>query len=395
MKYDVCVVGGCGRVGLPLSIAFADKGLKVCIYDINEQAVATVNEGRMLFLEEGADAVLRRVAGKTLFATDDPQSMSDSRFVIVVIGTPVDEHLNPQFTLMKEFFETLLPHFRDDQIVILRSTVYPGTTRRVDEFLRARGLRVHTTFCPERIAQGHAMRELAELPQVVSGFEEGVIREVSELFRRLSTDIVVLAPEEAELAKLFTNTWRYLQFAAANQFYMIATDYGLDFYRILEAMKYKYPRADSFPGAGFAAGPCLFKDTMQVAAFNNNAFFLGHAAMLVNEGLPNFMVQRLKEKHSLKDKTVGILGMAFKANNDDRRESLAFKLRKILEMEATRVLCSDVYIQEQGFVSASTLLRESDVIILGAPHREYKHLDIDKSKTVVDIWNFWGKGGLF
>ena len=160
--------------------------------------------------------------------------------------------------------------------------------------------------------------------------------------------ILFLSPIEAELAKLFTNTWRYIQFSIANYFYQITTQKNLDFYKIYEAITYNYPRAKDFPAAGFAAGPCLHKDTMQVVAYSNNSFFMGHAAMLVNEGLPNFIVQRLKEKYSLKDKIVGILGMAFKANNDDKRESLSYKLRNILDIEAKKVICSDVYIREDG-----------------------------------------------
>jgi UDP-N-acetyl-D-mannosaminuronic acid dehydrogenase len=200
---------------------------------------------------------------------------------------------------------------------------------------------------------------------------------------------------EAEVAKLFTNVWRYIQFAIANQFYQIATQFDLDFYKLYKAITYKYPRAESFPGAGFAAGPCLFKDTMQLAAFSNNSFFLGHAAMLINEGLPNFIVQRLKEKYDLKDKIVGILGMAFKANSDDIRESLSYKLRKLLEMEAKKVLCSDVYISERGFVSADDIISSSDLVILATPHREYADLYIDNRKILVDVWNFYGRGGLF
>jgi len=395
-KYDLCVVGGCGHVGLPLSITFASKGLKVCIYDINQDILEAVLNGNMPFLEEGADKLLKATIRKTLFATNDPKVILDARFIIITIGTPVDEHLNPKFTVMKNFFKSILPYLRDGQHIIIRSTVFPGTTEKIYEFLRNNGLKVKVSFCPERIAQGKAIQELSSLPQIISGFEDEAISEACNLFRILNQDIIVLTPIEAELAKLFTNTWRYIQFAIANQFYIIATGYGLDFYKIYDAMKYKYPRAKDFPPAGFTAGPCLFKDTMQLAAFNNNTFFLGHAAMLVNEGLPNFIVQRLKDRYSLRNKTVGILGMAFKADSDDKRESLSYKLKKILEIEAKKVLCSDVYIREEGFVSAQELIRNSDIVILGAPHKRYKrYKDLISNKILVDVWNFFGKGGLF
>lgn len=392
-KYDICVIGGCGHVGLPLSILFADKGLNVCIYDIDKGALEIVNSGRLPFLEEGAEELLKNVIGSSLFATDDPEVISASKFIVIVIGTPVDEHLNPQFTLMKDFFTNLLPYFKDGQHIILRSTVFPGTTEKIDGFFKDNDLRVCVTYCPERIAQGNAMRELMELPQIVSGFDDNGIEEAANLFKILTEDVVILKPMEAELAKLFTNTWRYIQFATANQFYTLATSFGLDFYKIYNSMKYKYPRVKDFPPAGFAAGPCLFKDTMQIAAFNNNTFFLGHAAMLINEGLPNFIVQRLKDEYSLRDKTVGILGMAYKANSDDKRESLSYKLKKILEIEARKVLCSDVYIHEEGFVSPEKLIEDSDIVILATPHKEYANLVIN-DKIVVDVWNFYGKEGV-
>lgn len=393
-KYDVCVIGGCGHVGLPLAIAFASKGVNVCIYDINKNALEKIANGEMPFLEAGADKLLENTIDKTLFTSDDPQVISDSKFIITIIGTPVDEHLNPEFTLMKNFIKNLLPYFKDGQYFILRSTVFPGTTEKINTFLKNNGKKIYVTFCPERIAQGKAIEELINLPQIVSGLEDEAVKEVSKLFKILTKDIIILKPMEAELAKLFTNTWRYIQFAIANQLYTISTSCGLDFYKIYDAMKYKYPRAMDFPSAGFAAGPCLFKDTMQIAAFENNKFFLGHAAMLINEGLPNFLIQKLKEKYLLKDKIVGILGMAFKANIDDKRESLSYKLKKILEIEAGKVLCSDEYIHEEGFVSADELIKNSDIIILGAPHKEYKDLII-KDKILVDVWNFYGKGGLF
>lgn len=393
-KYDVCIIGGCGHVGLPLAITFANKGHKVCIYDINRKAMDIVNSGKMPFLEEGAEEMLKNVIGSSLFTTDDPEVISESKFVVIVIGTPVDEHLNPKFVLMKNFFTNLLPYFRDGQYIILRSTIFPGTAGKINELFKDNNLKVHVTYCPERIAQGKAIRELVMLPQIISGFSEKGIEQAANLFKQITKEIIILDPTEAELAKLFTNVWRYIQFAIANQFYTIATGYKINFYKIFDAIKYMYPRAKDFPPAGFAAGPCLFKDTMQIAAFNNNTFFLGHAAMLINEGLPNFIVQRLKDKYSLQDKTVGILGMSFKANNDDKRESLSYKLKKLLEIEAKSVLCSDVYIHDEEFVSPKELITDSKIIILATPHKEYANLEI-KNKILVDVWNFYKKGGLF
>jgi UDP-N-acetyl-D-mannosaminuronic acid dehydrogenase len=393
--YEVCIVGGLGHVGLPLGISLANAGKKVILYDINQAAIETLSQGKMPFLEAGAEKVLKTVLNKTLFLSSEKASISDSYFVVIVIGTPVDEHLNPKFAMFKRFFDGIIDTIHNGQHIILRSTIYPGTTKKIKQYLETSGKHTKISYCPERIAQGKAMEELRCLPQIVSAFDQATLDEAKELFSCLTDEIVFLSPDEAELAKLFTNVWRYIQFSISNQFYQIATQQGLDFYKIYDAIKYKYPRIQGMCQAGFAAGPCLFKDTMQLAAFSNNSFFLGHAAMLINEGLPNFLVQRLKDKYGLKDKTIGILGMAFKANNDDKRESLSYKLKKILEIEARNVLCSDVYIKEDGFVQAQELVDNSDIIIVSAPHKEYADLTIDETKILVDMWDFYGKGGLF
>lgn len=394
-EFDVCTIGSCGRVGLPLSIAFAAKGLKVALYDIDGKKIDLVNKGMMPFLEEGCEERLRKVIGDSLIIEQNPVVISKSKFVIVTIGTPVEEHLNPQYPAMKNFFVSIMPYLVHGQYLILRSTVYPGTAEKINELLKESGLQVYLTFCPERIAEGKALEELENLPQIVSGFEEEAVREVAGLFRALTKDIIITNPIEAELAKLFTNVWRYIQFSTANQFFMIANDYGLDTYRIFEAMTYKYPRTQGLPRPGFTAGPCLFKDTMQLAAFNNNNFFLGHAAMLINEGLPNYIGQKLKEKTDLKNKRVGILGMAFKANCDDDRDSLAYKLKRILEIEAKEVYCTDIYIKKDYFIRAEDMIKLCDVLILAAPHKEYQNLEIDHEKILVDVWNFYGRGGVF
>jgi len=325
-----------------------------------------------------------------LQTSSDNAVISHAKYVIVVVGTPVDEHLNPTFNNMKLFFEGVVKYLKNDQIVILRSTVYPGISEKVRGMLKEKLPGIEVCFCPERILEGKSMEELYNLPQIVSGFDQQAIKEVSALFSLLTKDVLISQPIEAELAKLFTNTWRYIQFATANQFYMIAEDAGVDFYKVYNAMTYNYPRAKGFPRPGFAAGPCLFKDTMQIAAFAKNTFFLGHSAMLINEGLPNFIIDQLKEKYDLKNTTVGIMGMAFKAESDDKRESLSYKLKKILEIESKRVYCSDVYIKEDGFVDEGKLIEQSDVIIIGAPHKQYLNLDY-KGKIILDVWNVVGK----
>ena len=203
--------------------------------------------------------------------------------------------------------------------------------------------------------------------------------------------MVHLDVEEAELAKLFANTWRYIQFAAANQLFMIANDFGVDFARIRDALKQDYPRLAGMPGPGLAAGPCLLKDTMQLAAFNNNNFTLGHASMMINEGLPMYMVSKLEHEYDLASMTVGILGMAFKAESDDTRSSLSYKLKRLLRFRAARVLCTDPYAHDDvDLWPLADVLAESDLLVIATPHRQYA--DLDAGVPVIDVWNLLGHG---
>ncbi len=384
--FDVCIVGGAGHVGFPLAVAFASRGLSVAIFDINADAVDLIMAGGAPFLEPGIhDPLADALARGALLATTDRAVVGRSEHVVVVVGTPVDQYLSPDPAAVPRAVGELMPDLRAGQLVVLRSTVFPGVTRRVEHLL-APLAGVEVAFCPERIAEGLAMTELFALPQIVAARTDGARARAAALFGRLTETVVDLEPEEAELAKLFTNSWHYIKFAAANQYYMMATDLGVDFHRIRAAMRQDYPRAADLPGAGFAAGPCLFKDTMQLASVTGGAFALGHAAMLVNEGLPDYVVRRLEQEHDLSGLTVGILGMAFKAESDDRRSSLSYRLKRLLAFRARNVLTTDPYVQDDPELhDLDKVVEQSDLLIIGAPHDRYRALVT--STPVIDIWD--------
>jgi UDP-N-acetyl-D-mannosaminuronic acid dehydrogenase len=389
---DVCVVGGCGHVGLPLSIAFALRGKRVAILDTDELAAKKIQQGEMPFVEEGGPQALREaLASRNLRIAGGPDELRRSAAVILVVGTPIDGHLSPSFHAIDEVLEQYRAFFRDGQLIVLRSTLYPGTSERVSRWARGAGLNVHVATCPERIAQGFALRELCELPQIVASFSPEGLDAAKELFGCLTKDIVVLDPMEAELAKLYNNAWRYIKFAAANQFYMIANEFGMDFDRVYHGITHKYPRGSDLPRPGFSSGPCLFKDTMQLSAFANNQFFIGHAAMLINEGLPSYIVSRMRQKWNLRSMTVGILGMSFKADIDDVRDSLSYKLRDLLETESRAVICSDPFVRGKGIVPSEEAIDRSDVLIIGVPHAAYSKIE-PNGKPFVDLWNVLGQG---
>jgi UDP-N-acetyl-D-mannosaminuronic acid dehydrogenase len=390
---DVVVLGGGGHVGLPLSLTFADAGLRVGIYDTNQATLDRIAAGEMPFLEAGAEEMLRTVldTGRLELGTSG-EMIERTDALVVVIGTPVDEFLGPSMTVFERAVDQVSPHLRDGTLVVLRSTVYPGTTAYVKQRLEEAGCSVDVAFCPERIAEGHALEELHTLPQIIGADEDRAADRATALFRYLVTKTVRTSTKEAELAKLFTNTWRYMKFAVANQFFMIADQAGVDYTNVLRAIREDYPRAADLPGPGFAAGPCLFKDAMQLAAFTTDHFPMGQAAMQVNEGLPAYIVAALERRYGgLKGKTVGILGMAFKAESDDVRASLSYKLRKLLSWAGARVLATDPYVADDRLVALDCVLAESDILVLGAPHRAYRGLEVG-GKDLVDVWGVLGEG---
>jgi UDP-N-acetyl-D-mannosaminuronic acid dehydrogenase len=386
---DITVVGGAGHVGIPLVLALADAGLTVNVNDLNETALATLRAGKLPFIEHGAAPVLARaLAGNKLLFTSSPTGIGRSGPVVITIGTPVDEFLNPVQKEVQRCIDSLLPYIADDQLLILRSTVYPGTTDWLHDYLKRLGRMNSVAFCPERVVQGYGIKELREMPQIISATSARAEKEASEIFKQIAPELVVVKPLEAEFAKLFNNAYRYIEFAASNQFYMIAKSAGADYRAIMRAMKQNYPRAKGFPGPGFSAGPCLFKDTMQLAAYARNQFGLGHAAMQVNEGLVLQLVDDLRRGFEISSMTVGLLGMAFKAEVDDIRASLSYKLKNALEICAHKVLITDPFVTtDPNLLSLDHVVAQSDILILCTPHSVYAEADL-KGKPVVDVWGF-------
>jgi UDP-N-acetyl-D-mannosaminuronic acid dehydrogenase len=387
---DICIIGGAGHVGLPLAIVLANSGHRVRIYDVNEQALAQIRDGVMPFAEADAEPLLRKVLDENrLSFSASADCIADVPTVIVTIGTPIDEFLNPELRVFKQWADQSLPYLTDGQLLILRSTVYPGTTQWLDKYLAKAGKDLLLAYCPERIVQGFAVRELQTLPQIISGTTPEAEEAAAAVFSSIAPQVVRLTPLEAEFAKLFANAYRYIEFAIANQFYTIAHSAGVDYNRVLDGLQANYPRARGIPRAGFTAGPCLVKDTMQLAAFSQNQFPLGHAAMLVNEGLVLYLVDDLKRRYPLSDMVVGLLGMAFKSDCDDTRSSLSYKLKKLLKMVSADVLTTDPHVTtDPELLPVEAVVERSDLLILCTPHTAYRNLDRG-NKPVIDVWGYW------
>jgi UDP-N-acetyl-D-mannosaminuronic acid dehydrogenase len=268
----------------------------------------------------------------------------------------------------------------------LRSTVFPGTTDWLASYLQTKGRKLEVAFCPERVVQGNGLKELREMPQIVSGTTPEAERHAAKLFERITPEAVVASPIEAEFAKLFSNAYRYIEFAISNEFYLVAKSAGVDYQRVLTAMKRNYPRSKGIPRPGFAAGPCLVKDTMQLNAFARNQFSLGYAALLINEGLVLHVVEDLKRRYQLANMRVGLLGMAFKAESDDIRASLSYKFKKVLSGQSRAVLTTDPFVTtDPELRPLDEVIANSDLLILCTPHVVYRQVDF-KDKPVFDVW---------
>lgn len=386
----ISIIGGTGHVGLPLGLAFADKNYKVQLIDINLKTIKNVNKGIMPFKEDGAPRILKKlIKNKKIFATNDLEKVKFGKYVIICIGTPVNKKLKPETRNFLTFFKNLKKQLSNKHLVIIRSSVYPGISDEVFKICKNKTKNV--SYCPERIVQGKSLIELPKLPQIVSGFTQKSINDSKKLFEIISKKIIVTSIVEAELIKLFSNSYRYIMFSISNQFFKICHDLNIDFDQLRKNMIEGYDRNSGIPKPGFTAGPCLLKDTMQLSSFLKGSFQLGYSAMTINESIPIFLIKDLEKKISLKGKTVGVLGMAFKAETDDIRDSLAIKLTEYLKKKKINFRYSDPYYKDKYILTEKELIKKSDIIIVTAPHKKYKKIRIPKNKIVIDIWNILPK----
>ena len=389
-KFDVCIVGGAGHIGLPLGLLLKSKNKRVVLYDKNTKIINKINSGIMPFIEKGANKLLKKNKEK-IFATNNIKYIKNVKIVIVCIGTPITNNLKPNFKYFFRLFEELKSHLNKDQVIIIRSSIYPGSCRKIINILGKKFK--HISYCPERVVQGLAIKELPKLPQIVSGLSKKSIFVSKKLFKLICKKIIVTTILEAELIKLFSNAWRYINFSISNEFYMICKNLNINYSQLRKIMINGYSRNKDMPLAGFAAGPCLFKDTIQLSAFLKNNFILGKTATLINENLPNFILKKLKEeyKSKLKYKTIGVLGLAFKADIDDARDSLSIKLIKLIKKNKLKVVFSDEYIKHPEGISKKNLVKFADIIIIATPHKAYNKIKIPKNKKIVDTWGIFEK----
>ena len=381
----ISIIGGAGHVGFPLGLAFADKNQQVNLIDLNKNNLNKIKRGVMPFYEMGAKKILLKALKKNkIILSSDLSSIKKSKFIIICIGTPINKNLKPQTKKFFSFFSSLFKYVNKNQVIIIRSSVFPGIVNKI--YKKYGKINSNISYCPERIVQSKALIELPNLPQVVSGITKKSIKESSELFKKICKKILISSVKEAELIKLFSNANRYINFAIANQLYLICEKYDVEFKKIRHLMRLGYERNLNLPKSGFSAGPCLLKDTMQLSAFYKGNFELGLASMKVNQSMVDLIIKKIKKVKNFKKKTIGVLGVTFKAETDDIRDSLSIELIKKIKKNKLKVIYSDIYYNDANCYETKSLIKKSDIIILGAPHKKYKKIKFPTKKTLIDIW---------
>jgi UDP-N-acetyl-D-mannosaminuronic acid dehydrogenase len=384
---NITIIGGAGHIGLPLGILFANKGINVTLYDKNYYAVKEINNSQLPFMEDKGKELLKKNK-KRIFATTNKNSISKSDIIIVCIGTPVKNN-KPDLLFFFNLFREIKTLLKPNQLLVIRSSIYPGTCKKIHQFLGKKFTNI--SYCPERVVQGKSISELPKLPQIISGISDEAIKKSQKLFNLICKKTIVTSILEAELIKLFSNAWRYINFSISNEFYMICENLGIKFDQLRKNMVEGYERNKNIPTAGFAAGPCLYKDTTQLTSYLKKSFSLGKVSTKINQRLPYFIYKQLlnKFKNNLKKKTIGILGITFKADIDDTRDSLAIELFNLLKRKKLKVIFSDDYASTlKNNLNKNKLISKSDIIIVGAPHKAYKKIKIPKNKYLIDLWGF-------
>lgn len=392
------VVVGVGRVGLPLALFLADRGFHVYGLDTDPRILKALRQRRMPFLEHGGQSMLDKHLGHRFIPTENVADTATADVVILTLGTPVDEHMNPVFSDLERAVSQILPFLCKGQLLVLRSTVSPGTTTYLRRFLERHtrfriGRDLGLAFCPERIAEGHALQELPEIPQLVGADDMASRRRAVTFFRNITPHTLVGDTVSVELAKLFTNMYRYIDFAIANEFMIIAHQHERRIYDILSLVNWKYKRG-GLKKPGLTGGPCLYKDGF---------FLIGRSpfselitvSWKVNETVPAFLIDQIRKLKMLEGAKVAILGLAFKREIDDTRNSLSFKAKKIFLAAGANVFLHDPFVPSQRL---ENVLHEADVVFLAMNHKYYVRRKKEiarlskRDAVVCDVWNLFLTG---
>jgi UDP-N-acetyl-D-mannosaminuronic acid dehydrogenase len=401
MATSVAIVG-LGRVGLPLALSFADRGLDVVGIDKDPSVLQAISERRMPFHETGTQELLERVmeSGR-LELSERLQAAAAADHIVLTLGTPAFSHIEIDISQIRSALDELLPLFRAGHSIIMRSTVAPGTTEWVAGYLAQRrgftvGEDLFVAHVPERIAENHFLEEIASLPCIVGGVGEASGERAAELFSAFGTEIMHTTPVQAELAKIWTNILRYTNFALPNLLMMNCEQWGANVFEVIQLINHDYPRG-GIASPGLTAGSCLRKD-FTFSEERSSAPGMLLAVSRVHETVPLFLVEGLKRRlgGSLRDCKVAVLGLTFKRDSDDLRDSLAAKLIRLLERELAHVARHDPHVPAQS-EPLDTALADAAAVVIATNHSEFDGLlpRVPREALLVDPWNVTGSAQVF
>jgi UDP-N-acetyl-D-mannosaminuronic acid dehydrogenase len=401
VNQSVAVVG-LGRVGLPLALSFADRGLDVIGVEREQAVLRALDAGEMPFRETGTQELLDRVlAGDGFERTTVVAEAARADHVVLTLGTPAHVHIEIDVSQIRGVLDDLMPVLREGHSLVLRSTVAPGTTEWVAGYIEQRrgfvvGEQIFVSHVPERIAENHFLAEIQTLPTIVGGVGEGSGEKAAELFEVFGTELVHTTPVQAELAKIWTNILRYTEFALPNLLMMNCEQYGANVFETIELINRDYPRGGmALPG--LTSGTCLRKD-FAFSEERSSAPGMLLAVSRVHETVPLFLVEGLKRRlgGSLRDRKVAVLGLTFKRDSDDARDSLSYKLIRLLERELAHVARHDPHLPDES-EPLETALEGADGVIVATNHSDYADIAarVPRGALLVDPWNVSGSADVF
>ncbi len=401
MATSVAVIG-LGRVGLPLALSFAERDLQVIGVERDPTLLESLERGRMPFHETGTQQLLERVLERgTLMRTTAVRDAAEAEHIVLTLGTPAMVHVEIDISQVRSVLDDLLPVLREGHSLVLRSTVAPGTTEWVAGYLaQRRGFRVgedlFVSHVPERIAENQFLQEIATLPTIVGGVGGASGAKAAELFEVFGTEIEQTTPVQAELAKIWTNVLRYAHFALPNLLMMECEQYGANVFEVIELINRDYPRGGMAP-PGLTAGSCLRKD-FTFSEERSSAPGMLLAVSRVHESVPLFLVEGLKRRlgGSLRDRKVAVLGLTFKRDSDDLRDSLSYKLIRVLERELAHVARHDPHVPAES-EPLETAMAGAAAVVVATNHSEFEDLAgrLPPDCVLVDPWNVTRCGRVF
>ena len=401
-KFNVAVIG-LGYVGLPLAIEAANSKLKVVGYDINESLVGNLNKS-LSHVEDISDKDLEDAFSNELLITSDPKILGDSEYIVISVPTPLTDY-QPDLSYVEEATKSISENLKKDQIIILESTTYPGTTLEIVKPILEKNTSLVAGedfllgYSPERIDPGNKEWTFKNTPKIVSGINEKSLKKISEFYNSIIDEVVeVSGTREAEMVKLIENTYRQVNIAMVNELAILSNMLDIDIWEVVDAAKTKPFGFQSFrPGPG-VGGHCIPIDpkylSFKTRQIGQPVRFV-ELAQEINNSMPNYVISRISELMNkkeilLKNSKILILGVAYKKDIGDTRESPAIDIIESLLDKSVEVSFYDPFVDEL-IVNKESILKDEnlenlsnyDLVIIHTPHTSFNNIDFKNIKSLI------------